>query len=245
VTTKFTTDQIYATPLAQLVDFSFDEKTVSVFPDMINRSVPGYGLMQSLTGLVATQKVRKKTKVYDLGCSLGASALSVLNSVGHSDYELTLIDQSYSMIEHCQQLFEQSETNVPILFLQQDIREVEINNASLVMLNLVLQFLPSTDRDPVINEIFTGLISNGALLLTEKIDTENDSEQILIDKLYTDFKKRSGYSELEINQKRKALENVMQVESIGKHHDRLINAGFSNVIPIMQALNFVSLLAIK
>ncbi len=242
---KFNKDEIYASPLAELVDFTFDEKTVAVFPNMINRSVPGYGLMQSLTGLVASQKVVKQSSVYDLGCSLGASSLSVINSVEHNDYQLILVDQSQSMIDHCQQLLEQSQTDISIEFWQKDICEVEINNASMVMLNLVLQFLPIENRQFVIDRIYAGLNAAGVLLLTEKTEAINKLEQKTIDTLYSDFKKRSGYSELEISQKRQALENVMRVESVDNHHQRLLKAGFPTVVPIMQALNFVTLLAVK
>lgn len=242
---KFSKDEIYALPIEELVDFSFDEKTVSVFPDMINRSVPGYGLMQSLTGLIANQYVTKHSKVYDLGCSLGASSLSVMNSALHDDYELVLVDQSESMIDHCQQVFAQTQSPININFEQQDIRNIEIDNASLVMLNLVLQFLPIDDRQLMINKIYAGLNNGGSLLLSEKTEAVIDTEKHLTDKLYVDFKKRSGYSELEISQKRQALENVMHIESVDMHCERLVSAGFSTVMPIMQALNFVTLMAVK
>ena len=242
---KFSKDELYALPMEELVDFSFDERTVSVFPDMINRSVPGYGLMQSLTGLVACQYVTKSSKVYDLGCSLGASSLSVINSVNHDDYELILVDQSESMIDHCQRLLAQTHSNINFNIEQEDIRNIEIDNTSLVMLNLVLQFLPVEDRQLIINKIYAGLNKGGALLLSEKTKANENSEKKISDNLYIDFKKRSGYSELEISQKRHALENVMHIESIDLHSERLISAGFSTVMPIMQALNFVTLLAVK
>ena len=242
---KFSKDELYALPMEELVDFSFDEKTVAVFPDMINRSVPGYGLMQSLAGLVASQCVIKHSKVYDLGCSLGASSLSVINSVEHDDFDQILVDQSESMIDHCQLLFGQTQTDINIYFEKQDIRNIEISNSSLVMLNLVLQFLPIDDRQLMINKIHAGLNNGGALLLSEKTEAKTNLEKQIINRLYLDFKKRSGYSELEISQKRQALENVMCIESIDIHCERLVSAGFSTVMPIMQALNFVTLLAVK
>ena len=85
----------------------------------------------------------------------------------------------------------------------------------------------------------------GALLISEKILAQNQSEQLIIDRFYLDFKKRSGYSDLEISQKRQALENVMRPESIDDHRKRLKKAGFSTILTLMQALNFVTLLAIK
>ena len=242
---QFKKDTLFSQPMDELVDFSFDEKTVSVFPDMINRSVPGYSLMQSLTGLVASNMVTPDSRVYDLGCSLGASSLAVLNSVEHHAYELILVDQSQPMISHCEQLLKTSQHRVKTRFVMCDLRDVEINNASLVLLNLVLQFLPVCDRQSCINDIYDGLSENGALLISEKIQAQNQSEQQIVDKLYLDFKKRSGYSDLEISQKRQALENVMRPETLADHRGRLKKAGFSTILTLMQALNFVTLLAIK
>ena len=240
----FKKDEIYALPIDQLIDFSFDQKTVSVFPDMINRSVPGYSLMQSLSGLIASQYVTEGSRVYDLGCSLGASSMALINSIKHDDYNLILVDQSQPMIEQCQVLFEEQNQKHNISFRVEDVRDCEICSASMVMLNLVLQFIPIADRQMLIEKIFSGLRDKAVLVLSEKIHLQ-PSKQQLVDQLYFEFKKRSGYSELEISQKRQALENVMQVESIEQHKDRLFTAGFSKVIVLMQALNFVTLLAIK
>ena len=246
---KFKKDTLYSLPIDELVDFSFDEKTVSVFPDMINRSVPGYSLMQSLTGLVASTRVTPGSRVYDLGCSLGASSMAILNSVEHRDYELILVDQSQPMILHCQQLLERLSPTANAQFLMQDLRDVEIKNASLVLLNLVLQFLPLAQRQTCVDSIYAGLRTDGVLLMSEKIQLDTDantqSKQHIVDQLYLDFKKRSGYSDLEISQKRQALEKVMLPESISNHRLRLKKAGFSKVTTVMQALNFVTLLAIK
>ena len=242
---KFKKDTLFSTPMDTLVDFSFDENTVSVFPDMINRSVPGYSLMQSLTGLLASEKVTGGSRVYDLGCSLGASSAAVLSSVGHQDYELILVDQSQPMIFHCQQLLNKTPQKVSIEYLHSDLRDVEIHNASLVLLNLVLQFLPVDARQSCINNIHDGLTENGALLISEKIQAQAQPEQDIVDQLYLGFKKRSGYSDLEISQKRQALENVLRPESIDEHRKRLKKAGFSTVLTLMQALNFVTLLALK
>ena len=242
---QFKKDTLFSMPMNELVDFSFDENTVSVFPDMINRSVPGYSLMQSLTGLVASVKVSQGSRVYDLGCSLGASSMAVLNSVAHQDYELILVDQSKPMILKAQHLLNNSLKKVPTQFLYCDLRDVEIENASLVLLNLVLQFLPPGKRQACIDGIYNGLDENGALLISEKIHSQAQDDQVIVDQLYTDFKKRSGYSELEISQKRQALENVLRPESIDAHRRRLEKAGFSTVLTLMQALNFATLLAIK
>ena len=242
---QFSKDELYALPLAELVDFSFDEKTVAVFPDMINRSVPGYSLIQSLTGLIAAKIVIPQTNVYDLGCSLGASSLSVMNSVQHQEYELIMVDQSESMIANCRRIFSKHHTDVLVHINQTDIRDIEMTNASMIMLNLVLQFVPLEARNDLLKNIYHGLNDDGGLLLSEKVSFDIEQDEQKIDDLYIEFKKRSGYSDLEISQKRQALEKVMQIESVDAHIERLKQIGFKQVFAVMQALNFVSILALK
>ncbi len=53
-----------------------------VFPDMIRRSVPGYGIIINMIGTLAAQRVKTDTRCYDLGCSLGAAALAIRQGVG-------------------------------------------------------------------------------------------------------------------------------------------------------------------
>ena len=63
--------------------------------------------------------------------------------------------------------------------------------------------------------------------------------------LYHAFKKTRGYSDLEISQKRTALENVLIPESASFHQQRLGDIGFSEVYQCFRCFNFISYLAIK
>ena len=62
--------------------------------------------------------------------------------------------------------------------------------------------------------------------------------------LHVAFKRANGYSELEIAQKRSAIEKVMLPDSLEQHRERLLAAGFSKVLPWFQCLNFASLVAL-
>ncbi|MFI3277216.1 MAG: carboxy-S-adenosyl-L-methionine synthase CmoA, partial [Vibrio sp.] len=68
-------DTIFSAPIDKIGDFTFDEHVVEVFPDMIQRSVPGYSNIISAIGMLAERFVKPNTNVYDLGCSLGAATL--------------------------------------------------------------------------------------------------------------------------------------------------------------------------
>lgn len=236
-------DIIYQQPLDRIADFSFDEKVAAVFPDMIQRSVPGYSTIIAMTGVLAERYAMDHSNIYDLGCSLGAS----LFSMGHhldknKNINLIGIDNSPAMIERCTVL---CKTYGNIQLLCQDIENTRIENASMVVLNFSLQFIPLEHREAILASIARNMLPGGILVLSEKIRFEDHHlDQLNID-LHHAFKKANGYSELEISQKRNALEKVLLPETIKTHQDRIKRAGFQRCDVWFQCFNFASLIAIK
>jgi tRNA (cmo5U34)-methyltransferase len=240
-------DNIYSLPLSQVGSFEFDDQVVRVFPDMIARSVPGYGSILSVIEQLAARYVQPGTHVYDLGCSLGA-ATRLIQRKAPADCVIHAVDSSASMMTRLQELL----TNDPdstgrceIRLEQADLRSIEVRNASLVVLNLTLQFVPLEQRTDVIRQICRGMLPGGALLLSEKICFDDPEQQRLMTDLHHDFKRANGYSDLEIAQKRTAIENRLIPEPLEDHLNRLRNAGFATVAPWFQCFNFVSILAVR
>ena len=149
------------------------------------------------------------------------------------------------MVERCRAHIQAYHSDVPVEIHCADIREVEIKNASMVVLNFTLQFLPRRDRLALLDKIYQGLNPNGIVVLSEKFTFENTQMNELLIDLHHTFKRANGYSELEVSQKRTALENVMLTDSIETHKIRLKNAGFSQVELWFQCFNFGSMIAIK
>lgn len=238
-------DAIYAKPQENIVDFEFNEKVVRVFPDMIRRSVPGYGTLITMIGLLAEQYAQPGSQLYDLGCSLGASTLSMRRRIPHHDCHIIAVDNSEAMVEHCRDNIAEDISPVTADVVCSDIRDLVFENASVVVLNFTLQFLPPNDRLQLLENIYKGLCPGGVLLLSEKITFEDETEKQLQDELHLSFKRANGYSEMEISQKRSALENVLIPDSLPQHQERLQQAGFSHSQQWFQCFNFVSLLAIK
>ena len=228
-------DEVYRRPHEQIVDFAFDESVAEVFQDMIRRSVPGYETVGGLTGLIAARHLPAGGVCYDLGCSLGASSHAVLRAVGERDCRILAIDGSEAMIERARGLAAEESR---ITWAAGDIREAEIDSANVVMLNFVLQFLPPEDRLPLLARIRKALVPNGVFLLAEKLAASPDVEEV-----HLDFKRANGYSELEIAQKRTALEDVMRIDSPEAHHERLAAAGFGNVETWFRCLNWGAMIA--
>jgi len=238
-------DRIFAEPLEQVSAFEFDERTTKVFEDMIVRSVPGYRMTVAMTGLVAKHFARPKTNVYDLGCSLGACTLAMATHIEADACHMVGVDNSAPMLEQCRHRFASLDLGLPIEWREEDIRETSLSNASVVVLNLTLQFLPIEGRQTLLSRICDSTVVGGALVLTEKIEFHDRGTDELLSDLHHEFKRRNGYDDLEISQKRQSLENVLVREPLESHIERLQNVGFSRVVPWLQCFNFVSLLAVK
>jgi tRNA (cmo5U34)-methyltransferase len=239
-------DAIYASPLDEIIDFRFDERVVDVFPDMIQRSVPGYGTMISTIGILAARYAQDDSHCYDLGCSLGAITLSMRQRITKSNCDIIAVDNSIAMIERGQQLLVSDQTSaIPVMMICADLQNVDIENASVVVLNFTLQFIPVEERLLLIKRIYQGLKPGGILILSEKIAFDDNAKQEFHIEAHHDFKRANGYSDLEISQKRSALEKVLIPETLVSHQQRLKLAGFDFSELWFQCFNFISLVAIK
>jgi tRNA (cmo5U34)-methyltransferase len=238
-------DQIYAQPLSAITDFRFDDAVARVFPDMINRSVPGYSTLINMLGVLANYYARNDSAIYDLGCSLGAASLSIRHHLHKSGCHIIAVDNSEAMIERARSLMQVDQSETPVKLICADIRDVEIRNASVVVLNFTLQFLQPQERLSIIRTIYDGLKPGGVLILSEKIRLPDPQQDERLIDLHHEFKKANGYSDLEISQKRTALEKVLIPETVEQHTSRLKKAGFSVVDVWYQCFNFVSMLARK
>ncbi len=225
--------------------FAFDDTVARVFADMIGRSVPGYGQTLQMVELIAHQYAQPGTALYDLGCSLGAATMALARGASNRDCQVIGIDNSPAMVDRCQQMLQQQLPGLQPEIRCQDVCETAIENASVVVLNFVLQFIKLSERPALLQQICNGLNPGGILILSEKIafaDTDENRRQI---ELHEAFKRAQGYSELEISRKRTALENVLVPETLATHHARLRDAGFTRVNTWFQCFNFASMIAVK
>ncbi len=243
-----TTDKIYQENSDQQ-PFRFNKDVARVFPDMLQRSVPGYAATIEAIGSLAARYVREGTNCYDLGCSLGAATVAMRQGVSKPGCRIVAVDTAAAMIERCREIIaeddRQSSRSTPVEVVQADIRDTEIENASMVVLNYTLQFLAMKDRDLLMRSVHDGLNDGGLLVLSEKVVDENEEmEQLLVD-LHHEHKRRNDYSALEISRKRTALEDVLVPETVAAHRSRLADAGFSHTAVWLRYFNFVSIVAIR
>lgn len=232
-------DRIFAKPQDQIVDFAFNEDVVGVFPDMIRRSVPGYELVIPMGGLIAARHMGTSGTAFDLGCSLGASSLALLAQCESPSVRLIAVDNSAAMIEQARHNIDDARVS----FRCEDLVATDVSGAKVVMLNFVLQFLPPQARAQLLGTIAAAMDPSGLLILSEKVQDEDARQQRFYDATHLAWKRANGYSDLEVSQKRQALENVMRVDSPQTHEQRLHAAGFADVVQWFHCMNWVSFAA--
>ncbi|MCH9003670.1 MAG: carboxy-S-adenosyl-L-methionine synthase CmoA [Proteobacteria bacterium] len=243
-----TSDKIYDKP-SDDKPFRFNDEVAKVFPDMLRRSIPGYDATIEAIGSLAARYVLQDTNCYDLGCSLGAATIAMRQGIDTPGCRIVAVDTAPAMTKRCREILAEDDRQfapaTPVEVLRADIRDIEFKNASMIVLNYTLQFLPMIDRDALMRSIYDGLNDGGLLVLSEKVvDEIPEMEELLVD-LHREHKRRNDYSALEVSRKRAALDNVLIPETVAAHRSRLAEAGFSHTAVWLRYFNFVSIIAIR
>lgn len=238
-------DKLFDDPQAILNDFAFDKRTVSVFDDMVGRSVPFYDEMQRMTAEIAQDFAVPDSNVFDLGCST-ATTLLRLDSVLPPGVRFVGVDNSAEMLDKARQKVKDRPVERDIEFVQADLHnDAVVDNASVVIMILSLQFMRPLYRERVMRRIFEGMRDNSVFILIEKLTVGDSLLNRLYIQYYYDMKRRKGYSELEISKKREALENVLIPYRQDEDNDLLAWAGFRHVETFFRWYNFAGMLAVK
>ena len=238
-------DEKFKEPLPLVSDFDFGSETARVFDDMLDRSVPFYSEIQRMMGEIAKDFAMPHSRIYDLGCSTGTT-LQRLDHVIEDPVTLIGIDASPEMLAKAQTKFSEQPSKHPVELIQANLEDTfSIENASVVVLNLTLQFVRPLYRDQLLSQIAQGIRSGGCLILVEKVLSENSALNRLFIKNYYGFKRRNGYSEMEISQKREALENILVPYHESENRELLSRNGFSSVEPFFRWYNFSGLIALR
>jgi tRNA (cmo5U34)-methyltransferase len=239
-------DKLYTGPREKIGDFAFDEKTAAVFGDMLYRSVPFYEEVQRMVVEIAKAFAQERSRVYDLGCSLGTTLVGLGQAITDPSVRLVGVDLSKPMLERARQNLEKAGLAARGELEVEDLNHpVKFIDPSVVLMILTLQFVRPLNRDLVIKNIYDSLRTKGCLVLVEKTLGNNSLFNRLFIDLYYAFKKRQGYSELEIAQKREALENVLIPYRIEENIELLNRSGFKSVEVFFKWYNFCGIVAVK
>lgn len=238
-------DEVFKDPITQSSDFKFDQKVVTVFDDMVTRSVPFYLEIQRMIGELAQEYAQVGTNVYDLGCSTGTTMKNMDNTVDQR-IKFIGVDDSNQMLRQCDENLRNSGMTRNFELKNVDLNKgIEIENASVVVLCLTLQFIRPLYRVKLLEQIRSGLADGGCVILVEKILAEESGLNRNFIKYYYDFKKRNNYSDMEIAQKREALENVLVPYKLSEDIDMLLTSRFSHCEVFFKWYNFAGMIAFK
>lgn len=239
------TDQIFKEPKLKSTDFKFDTAVVKVFDDMVVRSVPFYLEMQRMIAEIASEYAESGTSLYDLGCSTGTTFLS-LNTVLDPSIQFIGVDESDEMLEKCRKNLTTAGITRPFDLFRTDLnKKVEIQNASVVVMCLTLQFVRPINRLRLLDSVCNQLNPGGCLILIEKVLGEDSGFNRQFIKYYYDFKRRNNYAEMEIARKREALENVLIPYKLSEDIQLLKDAGFNSYETFFRWYNFAGMVALK
>jgi tRNA (cmo5U34)-methyltransferase len=238
-------DEVYRENQENIADFNFGEKVASVFDDMLERSVPFYLEMQRMIAEIVADFAVPGTHIYDLGCSTGTTLLNLDESVP-PNVKLIGVDNSEDMLVKCREKLEAHHWTREHELICADLDQgLKITNASVALMILTLQFIRPLHRERLVRDILAGLNESGCLILVEKVLGEDSFFNRLFIKYYYDFKKRNGYSEMEIAQKREALENVLIPYRLLENREMLLREGFRHCDVFFKWYNFSGMVAVK
>lgn len=238
-------DKIYSNPHEKIEPFEFNQPVVDVFDDMIHRSVPMYNEVILRMAQLSKRFYTKGSNIYDLGCSNGNFGISFLREMGKREFSMIAVDSSCQMLDSYRERLADRPNGEFVHLFKERIENIDLTNASVVVLHLTLQFIPVHERDDIIRKIYNALLPSGILLITEKVIHENNDITQLQQDFYYNFKRENGYSNLEISQKRDALENVLVPDTIEEHVNRFKQTGFKKIDIWQKWFNFASFICQK
>lgn len=239
------TDEVFKDEINKVSDFKFGARVAQVFDDMVNRSVPYYGEIQRMMAELAADRAVEGTNVYDLGCSTGTTMIG-MNTMVDPGIQFIGMDDSDEMLRKCDEKLKVAGFSRPYQLINADLNTgVEISNASVVVLCLTLQFVRPIAREKLLKNIASGINPGGSLILVEKILAEESGFNRDFIKYYYNYKRRNSYSELEISQKREALENVLIPYKLSENISLLRDVGFEHAEVFFKWYNFAGLIATK
>lgn len=238
-------DEVFKSEIEKASDFKFGENVAKVFDDMVNRSVPFYGEIQRMMAELSADHAKEGADVYDLGCSTGTTMIG-MDTMVNPDIRFIGIDDSQEMLDKCKSKLMEIGFSRDYELRCADLNQgVKITNASVVVLCLTLQFVRPIYREQLLKNIYAGLNPGGVLILVEKILAEDSLFNRDFIEYYYNYKRRNQYSEMEISQKREALENVLVPYKLSENISLLRDNGFAHCEVFFKWYNFAGLIATK
>jgi len=238
-------DTLFSTTEPGVGGFHFGEDVARVFDDMVIRSVPFYQELQRMVVELTRTFARNGTRVYDLGCSTGTTLLQLAQACRGLDVQLVGVDNSEDMLVKAREKLAGAGCLERCVLTNADLDDLRVENASVILMILTLQFIRPAGREALVRRLAGGLVGGGALVLVEKtVSGDPMVNQMFID-YHHDFKRRQGYSQLEVARKRDALEDVLIPYRLDETLELLVHNGFATAEVFFRWYNFAGIVAVS
>jgi tRNA (cmo5U34)-methyltransferase len=207
---------------------SFDFSKVENFDDHIAQSIPMLAELDTLLNRIMFDFAQAGTAVIDVGCSTGRLLRKIDK---RTDVKYVGIDRDM-----------EPEPDPDIDFIKDDILQMYLDPASVIVSVFTAQFLPYHDRAHFFETCHDTLVTGGVLLVAEKLHSiDRRLDNSLSAQLMT-FKRKT-FTDQEIVDKAVALAPVMhQQTGLGLMEELRM---FRSVDPIWRWGNFACYAAIK
>ena len=221
--------------------FAFDRSVATIFPNMAERSIPGYRYCHNMVRQLSRDvDIRPGNQVWDLGCSRGDLIMQLRDDIDEPLTSFHAMDRSAAMISVAQETY----GALAVRWYPHDVTmglPDEMEDVAIAVFGWTLQFLAVTDRRRVLTEVQERMTVGGAIFVMEKFSCGPERLQ----REYLRWRRMNGYEPEEIMRKNAALEGVMIPWSRADLIAALRSAGFKDIHPFHTEFNFGGHVAAK
>jgi tRNA (cmo5U34)-methyltransferase len=228
--------------MADNANWTFAGEVADTFDSHVSKSVPFYHEGHALVAEIADFFLSNDSTCYDLGCSTGQLLGVLAERNRNKSARFVGVESQARMVDHAQR---KCGPFPSVTILEQDILNVEMTNADLIVSYYALQFIRPRWRQEVVNRIYNALNWGGAFVLFEKVRAPDARFQDIMSAIYLDYKLDRGYGADEIVSKSRNLKGVLEPFSTQGNIGLLGRAGFVDVTTVFKYVCWEGFLAIK
>lgn len=212
------------------------------FEKHVEKSVPFYSEGHELICNYSDFFLNGPSTIYDVGSSTGLLTRKLINHHDkREEIKITGIEPVADMVAFAKS----KNTDKRCNFICDDIINVELESAALILSYYTMQFIHTNVRQNVFDKIYKSLNWGGAFIVFEKVRAPDARFQDYSNQIYSDFKLNQGFEESEIVHKTRSLKGILEPFSEQGNIDMLKRAGFKDISCIFKWVSFAGFLAIK
>ena len=223
-------------------------RNVSInFDNHVVQSIPFYKEINKTIVALSEFFMKENSKVYDLGCSTGNISSSLIKLNLPHTISIYAIDKQKHMLEVAKKKIKKLNINknTKIKFLHQDVLKSKLDKNNLTICSLIFPFLKKNDQSNLLKKIYKSLEKGGAVIILDKILSNNVEFEIMFNQIYFDFKKEKNIKSIEIIKKAKSLRSIHSLKSQKETENLLYKVGFKKVENFFKFIHFSGFIAIK